>query len=90
VTASGGVRAANAALVVAATGVDDLHAAPRRPAGTARAGDVSCAGVGVPPGYDHVETDPDEVAPLRAVRTAPVNALEMSAFKNSGKCYYPI
>ncbi len=39
-----GVRVAaraNAALVVAATGIDDLHAAPRRPAGTARAGDVS-------------------------------------------------
>jgi copper homeostasis protein len=65
VMACGGVRAANAA-----TGVDDLHAAPRRPAGTARAGDVSYAGVGVPPGYDHFETDPDEVAALCAVRTA--------------------
>jgi hypothetical protein len=31
----------------------------------ARAGDVSCAGVGVPPGYDHFETDPDEVQPSR-------------------------
>ncbi len=70
VMACGGVRAANAALVVAATGVDDLPAAPRRPASTARAGDVSYAGVGVPPGYDHFETDPDEVAALCAVRTA--------------------
>jgi copper homeostasis protein len=70
VMACGGVRAANAALVVAATGVADLHAAPRRPAGTARPGDVSYAGVGVPPGYDHLETDPDEVAALCAVRTA--------------------
>ena len=70
VMACGGVRAANAALVVAVTGIDDLHAAPRRPAGTARAGDVSYAGVGVPPGYDHFETYPDEVAALCAVRTA--------------------
>jgi copper homeostasis protein len=68
--ACGGVPAANAALVVAATGVDDLHAAPRRPAGTARAGDVSYAGVGVPPGHDHFETDRHEVAALCAIRTA--------------------
>ncbi|GIF48226.1 copper homeostasis protein [Asanoa ferruginea] len=70
VMACGGVRVANAALVIAATRVDDLHAAPRRPAGTARAGDVSFAGAGVPPGYDHFETDPDEVAALCAVRIA--------------------
>lgn len=67
VMACGGVRAANAARVVAATGVRDLHAAPRRPAGTARPGDVSYAGVGLPPGTDHFETDPDEVAALCAV-----------------------
>jgi copper homeostasis protein len=66
----GGVRAANAARVVAATGVDDLHAAPRRPAGTAAPGDVSYAGVGVPPGHDRFETDPDEVAALCAVQMA--------------------
>jgi len=64
VMACGGVRAANAAQVVAATGVRDVHAAPRRPAGVAQPGDVSYAGVGVPPGYDHFETDPDEVAAL--------------------------
>jgi copper homeostasis protein len=67
VMACGGVRAANAAQVVAATGVRDLHAAPRRPAGGARQGDVSYAGMGVPPGYDHFETDPDEVAALCVV-----------------------
>jgi copper homeostasis protein len=48
------------------TGVRDLHAAPRRPAGTALGGDVSYAGVGVPSGFDHFETDPDEVAALCA------------------------
>ena len=69
VMACGGVRAANAAQVVAATGVDDLHAAPRRPAGAAATGDVSYAGVGVPPGHDRFETDPDEVAALCAVHT---------------------
>ncbi|GAA1891439.1 copper homeostasis protein CutC [Asanoa iriomotensis] len=68
VMACGGVRAGNAALVIAATGVADLHAAPRRPAGTALAGDVSYAGVGVPPGYDRFETDPDEVTALCAVQ----------------------
>jgi copper homeostasis protein len=67
VMACGGVRAANAARVVAATGVRDLHAAPRRPAGVARPGEVSYAGVGVPTGRDHFETDPDEVAALCAL-----------------------
>jgi copper homeostasis protein len=66
VMACGGVRAANAARVVVATGVSDLHAAPRRPVGTADAGDVSYAGVGVPSGRDHFETDRDEVAALCA------------------------
>jgi copper homeostasis protein len=70
VMACGGVRAANAARVVAATGVRDLHAAPRRPVGGAPGGDVSYAGVGVPPGLDHFETDPDEVVALCAVQTA--------------------
>jgi copper homeostasis protein len=66
VMACGGVRAANAAQVIAATGVRDLHAAPRRPAGATQPGDVSYAGVGVPTGHDHFETDPDEVAALCA------------------------
>jgi copper homeostasis protein len=69
VMACGGVRAANAAQVVAMTGVRDLHAAPRRPVGVALAGEVSYAGVGVPAGLDHFETDPDEVAALCAVHT---------------------
>lgn len=67
VMACGGVRATNAARVVAATGVRDLHAAPRRPVGTARAGEVSYAGAGVPRGTDHFETDRDEVAALCAI-----------------------
>ena len=69
VMACGGVRAANAAQVIAATGVRDLHAAPRRPVGGALGGEVSYAGVGVPAGLDHFETDPDEVAALCAVQT---------------------
>jgi copper homeostasis protein len=60
------VRAANAAQVVALTGVADLHAAPRRPVGAGASGEVSYAGVGVPSGHDHIETDPDEVAALCA------------------------
>jgi copper homeostasis protein len=68
VMACGGVRAANAAAVVAATGVRDLHAAPRRPVAGTVDGEVSYAGVGVPSGHDHFETDPDEVAALCAVR----------------------
>lgn len=68
VMACGGVRAANAAQVIAATGVRDLHAAPRRPVGVAASGEVSYAGVLVPQGHDHFETDPDEVAALCAVR----------------------
>ena len=66
VMACGGVRAANAAKVVALTGVADLHAAPRRPVGAGASGEVSYAGVGVPAGQDHFETDPDEVAALCA------------------------
>lgn len=64
VMAGGGVRAANVAEVVAATGVLDVHAAPRRPVGTALPGDVSYAGAGVPAGHDHFETDEDEVVAL--------------------------
>jgi copper homeostasis protein len=67
VMACGGVRAANAGRVLAATGVRDLHAAPRRPVGTAPGGDVSYAGLTVPPGHDHFETDAAEVAALCAV-----------------------
>jgi copper homeostasis protein len=70
VMVGGGVRAANAAQVVAATGVRDLHAAPRRPVGVSTETDVSYAGLAVPPGYDHFETDPDEVAALCAVELA--------------------
>lgn len=69
VMACGGVRAANAARVVATTGVSDLHAAPRRPAGSVVPGEVSYAGARVPTGHDHFETDPDEVAALCAVHT---------------------
>ncbi|MGB3437512.1 MAG: copper homeostasis protein CutC [Actinophytocola sp.] len=68
VMACGGVRAANAARVIATTGVGDLHAAPRRPVGRTSGGEVSYAGVAVPPGHDHFETDQDEVAALCAVR----------------------
>jgi copper homeostasis protein len=68
VMAGGGVRAANAARVLAATGVRDLHAAPRVPVGVAFAGEVSYAGVGVPAGHDRFETDAAEVAALCAVR----------------------
>lgn len=68
VMACGGVRAANAARIIAATGVRDLHAAPRRPVAGTVGGEVSYAGVGVPAGHDHFETDPDEVAALCAVR----------------------
>jgi copper homeostasis protein len=64
VMACGGVRAANAAQVVAATGVRDLHAGPRRPVGAANVGEVSYAGVLVPLGHDHFETDPNEVEAL--------------------------
>lgn len=66
VMAGGGVRAANVAEVVAATGVSDVHAAPRRAVGVALGGDVSYAGVGVPAGHDHFETDEDEVTALCA------------------------
>jgi len=67
VMACGGVRAANAARVRAATGVRDLHAAPRLAVPGAPGGDVSYAGVGVPAGHDHFETDAAEVAALCAV-----------------------
>ncbi|GAB3440692.1 copper homeostasis protein CutC [Actinophytocola sediminis] len=67
VMACGGVRAANAAWVVAQTGVRDLHAGPRRPTGTAAPGEVSYAGLDVPAGHDRFETDPDEVSALCAV-----------------------
>ncbi|MCT2583129.1 copper homeostasis protein CutC [Actinophytocola gossypii] len=64
VMACGGVRAGNARRVLDATGVRDLHAAPRRPAGAAGAGAVSFAGVGAPAGSDRFDTDEDEAAEL--------------------------
>lgn len=64
VMACGGVRAGNAPRVVAATGVADLHAAPRTPVGTSGRGAVRFAGVGVPAGHDHFETDAEAVAAL--------------------------
>jgi copper homeostasis protein len=71
VMACGGVRAVNAAEVRAATGVRDLHAAPRTPVAGAPGGDVSYAGVGVPAGHDHFETDAAEVAALCAAVRRP-------------------
>jgi copper homeostasis protein len=73
VMACGGVRAANAAEVAAATGVRDLHAGPRRPAGTSLAGDVSYAGAGVPAGHDHFETDAAEVDALCGIFSKSAN-----------------
>jgi len=70
VMVGGGVRSTNAAQIIATTGVGDLHAAPRRPVGTATGGEVSYAGVSVPAGHDYFETDPDEVAALCAFQTA--------------------
>jgi copper homeostasis protein len=67
VMAAGGVRAANALEVVATTGVSDLHAAVRAPVRGAVGGAVSYAGVGVPEGFDHFETDADGVAALCSV-----------------------
>ncbi|MPZ86345.1 MAG: hypothetical protein GEV28_40640 [Actinophytocola sp.] len=65
VMACGGVRAGNARRVVAATGVQDLHAAPRLPV---RGAAGLFAGAGVPDGLDHFETDPAAVAGLCALR----------------------
>jgi copper homeostasis protein len=64
VMACGGVRPDNALRVVAATGVGDLHAAPRTPVGSSGPGEVSFAGVGVPAGHDRFETDATAVAAL--------------------------
>lgn len=64
VMACGGVRADNAVRIVAATGVRDLHAGVRAPVRGLAGGDVSYAGVGVPAGYDHFETDSGGVAAL--------------------------
>ncbi|MBK1783911.1 copper homeostasis protein CutC [Prauserella cavernicola] len=64
VMACGGVRPNNARQVVAATGVADLHAAPRTPTGTSGLGDVSFAGAGVPEGHDRFETDAAAVGAL--------------------------
>ena len=67
VMACGGVRPDNAPRVVAATGVADLHAAPRTPVGTSGPGEVSFSGVGVPAGHDRLETDAAAVAALCAL-----------------------
>jgi copper homeostasis protein len=67
VMACGAVRASNALEVIAATGVSDLHAAPRTPVAGVPGGVVSYAGAGVPEGFDHFETDAVEVAALCSV-----------------------
>lgn len=66
VMACGGVRPDNVARVVELTGVVDVHAGLRKPVPGARAEGVSYAGVGVPEGHDHFETDLDAVIALRA------------------------
>lgn len=67
IMACGGVRASNVLEVVAATGVSDVHAGVRAPVRGAEGGAVSYAGVGVPEGFDHFETDADGVAALMSV-----------------------
>ncbi len=67
IMACGGVRASNALEVIAATGVSAVHAAPRKPVAGTSGGVVSYAGAGVPEGFDHFETDADEVAALCSV-----------------------
>lgn len=69
VMACGGVRPANVARVVELTGVADVHAGLRRPVPGAWAGEISYAGVGVPEGHDHFETDAEGVAQLCAALT---------------------
>nr|WP_042198221.1 copper homeostasis protein CutC [Kibdelosporangium sp. MJ126-NF4]CEL23272.1 Cytoplasmic copper homeostasis protein cutC [Kibdelosporangium sp. MJ126-NF4]CTQ94434.1 Cytoplasmic copper homeostasis protein cutC [Kibdelosporangium sp. MJ126-NF4] len=67
VMACGGVRATNVLDVIAATGVSDVHAGARTAIRGAEGGAVSFAGVGVPEGFDHFETDADGVAALCSV-----------------------
>ncbi|MEV4311096.1 copper homeostasis protein CutC [Actinocrispum sp. NPDC049592] len=67
IMACGGVRASNALEVIAATGAAAVHAAPRKPVTGVPGGMVSYAGAGVPEGFDHFETDADEVTALCAV-----------------------
>ncbi|ONI78865.1 hypothetical protein ALI144C_29295 [Actinosynnema sp. ALI-1.44] len=67
VMACGGVRAVNVLEVVAATGVSDVHAGARQAVRGAAGGAVSYAGVGVPEGFDHFDTDADGVAALCSV-----------------------
>ncbi len=69
VMACGGVRPDNVARVVELTGVADVHAGLRKPVPGARPGEISYAGVGVPEGHDHFETDLDAMVALRAALT---------------------
>ncbi|MCM6774586.1 copper homeostasis protein CutC [Nocardia sp. CDC159] len=66
IMACGGIRAAGAREIVAATGVRDIHAAVRTPVRGADPGTVSFAGVGVPDGFDRFATDADGVRALCA------------------------
>jgi copper homeostasis protein len=67
VMACGGVRVSNALRVLESTGVQDLHAAVRKPVRGSSHGAVSFAGVGVPEGFDRFDTDGEGVAALCAV-----------------------
>ncbi|MFI6041513.1 copper homeostasis protein CutC [Nocardia sp. NPDC051321] len=64
VMACGGVRPSNAVQAIEATGVSDLHAAVRTPVSGAANSAALFAGVGVPQGFDHFDSDPAEVAAL--------------------------
>ncbi|MEU7143670.1 copper homeostasis protein CutC [Nocardia sp. NPDC046473] len=64
VMACGGVRPSNAVQAIEATGVSALHAAVRTPVSGDADSAALFAGVGVPQGFDHFDTDPAEVATL--------------------------
>ncbi|MFD6157103.1 copper homeostasis protein CutC [Nocardia sp. NPDC060256] len=64
VMACGGVRPSNAVQAIEATGVSALHAAVRTPVSGDADSAALFAGVGVPQGFDHFDTDPAEVAAL--------------------------
>lgn len=69
IMACGGVRPHNAAELLRATGVTDLHAAPRRPVGPRMASTppVGFAAREVPTGSDHAELDGDVAEQLRRI-----------------------